>query len=125
MTRPRSRRRHGSIDPKQVHEELDAEPTVPTAPPAAAEPGWTKHQLMEASEFSGKTFDTIRKAARVKGPTHGGLRHLFDAEDLIRLIDKAEGGKFSRIGTPAARAWRAMLAEAGVAMPEVISRTRR
>ena len=122
MARPRSRRRHGSIDPQLVHEPLDSESTQPQPAPEA---GWTKHQLMEAGELSGKSMDTIRKAARVKGPTHGGLRHIFSADDLIRLIEKAEGGKFTERGAPAARAWRILLAEASIAMPEVVSRARR
>jgi hypothetical protein len=87
--------------------------------------GWTKHQLMEAAELSGKSFDTIRKAARIKGPSHGGLGHVFDAQDLFALIAKAEGGRFSQLGPSAARAWRALLTQAGIQMPAVISRARR
>jgi hypothetical protein len=90
-----------------------------------AEQGWTKQQLMQAADLSGKTFDTIRKAARVKGPSHGGLGYIFDDQDLFALIAKTESGRFSQLGPPVARAWRALLAEAGVQMPEVISRSRR
>jgi hypothetical protein len=90
-----------------------------------AEEGWTKQQLMEAADLSGKTFDTIRKAARVKGPTHGGLGYIFDEQDMFALIAKVESGRFSQIGPSAARSWRALLAEAGIQMPEVISRGRR
>ena len=80
---------------------------------------------MTAGELSAKSFDTIRKAARIPGPSHGRLKHVFGADEVIALIDKAEGGKFTERGAPAARAWRQLLAEAGVAMPEVISRRRR
>ena len=34
---------------------------------------FSKRELLEASGLSAKTFDTIRKAARVKGPGHGGM----------------------------------------------------
>lgn len=90
-----------------------------------AEEGWTKQQLMEVADLSGKTFDTIRKAARVKGPSHGGLGYIFDEQDMFALIAKVESGRFSQLGPPVARAWRTLLAEAGIKMPEVISRARR
>lgn len=126
MPRERSRRRHGSIDPKAVQdlEGLENPESSPGDAPAE-EPGWTKHQLMEVGELSGKGFDALRKAARVKGPTHGGLRHIFGTEDMFALIQKAESGKYNINGGPAARAWRTLLAEAGIAMPAVISRVRR
>lgn len=92
---------------------------------ASAGPGWSKAELVEVSGLSPKTFDTIRKAARVSGPSHGGLKHIFDAQDLIALIQKAESGKFDRIGKPAAEGWRRLLTEAGLVMPAVISRARR
>lgn len=76
--------------------------------------GWTKQELMDAAGLSAKTFDTIRKAARVKGPTHGGLTHVFGVEDLITLTKKAGGGTFTERGGPAVKAWTAMLVEAGV-----------
>ena len=88
-------------------------------------PGWTKHQLVLAAGFSPKTFDTVRKAARIKGPSHGGLGYVFGAEDLMALIDRAESGRFSRIGAPAAQAWRVLLVEAGIQMPPKISTRRR
>ncbi len=128
MPRERSRRRHGSIDPKAVHalEELEnPESPRPPGETPVEEPGWTKHDLMAAGEISGKGFDALRKAARVKGPTHGGLRHVFGVEDMFALIQKAESGKYNINGGPAAKAWRVMLAEKGIEMPSVISRVRR
>jgi hypothetical protein len=118
----RSRRRHGSIDPRNL-QDLENPETSPGDVPARI--GWTKHQLMSAGDLSGKGFDTLRKAARVKGPTHGGLRHIFSAEDLFALIQKGESGKYNIQGGPAAKAWRVFLAEAGIAMPEVISRAKK
>ena len=118
---PRSRRRHGSIDPILRDQPLDGAPSDPDTVP---EVGWTKHELMTAGDLSGRGFDTMRKAARVQGPTHGGLRHIFSADDLIRLIAKAESGKFTINGAQGAIAWRKMLAEAGIAMPDVVSRAR-
>lgn len=90
-----------------------------------AEQGWTKQQLMEAADISGKTFDTIRKAARVKGPSHGGLGYIFDEQDMFALIAKTESGRFSQLGPAVAAAWRILLKEAGIQMPETISRSRR
>ena len=87
--------------------------------------GWTKGELMAAADMSAKTFDTVRKAARIKGPTHGRLKHVFDEQDMFALIQRVDSGRFSVMGPAAARAWRALLAEAGVVMPEVISRARR
>jgi hypothetical protein len=87
--------------------------------------GWTKHELMTVGELSAKSFDTIRKAARVPGPTHGRLKHVFSAVDMFGLIQKAEGGRFTERGKPAAKAWRKLLIEAGIVMPEEISRGRR
>jgi hypothetical protein len=91
----------------------------------AAPHGWTKRELIEVAELSPRSFDTIRKAARIKGPSHGGLNHVFDQEDMFALIQKAESGKFTVLGPVAARAWRVLLVEAGIVMPEVISRGRR
>jgi hypothetical protein len=83
-----------------------------------ADNGWTKAVLVETAGISTKTFDTLRKAARVKGPSHGGLNWVFNAEDLIRLIRKAESGNFTERGRPAANAWRTLLTERGLKMPE-------
>ncbi|MBY0310883.1 MAG: hypothetical protein K2W85_02315 [Phycisphaerales bacterium] len=92
-----------------------------------ADPGatWTKGVLIEAAKISAKTFDTIRKSARVPGPSHGGLTHPYSASDLIALIQKAESGRFSEIGAPIAEAWRPLLKEAGLVMPSAISRKKR
>ncbi len=68
---------------------------------------------MEASGLSAKTFDTIRKAARVRGPGHGGMDWAFSADDVRALIHKASGGTFSERGGPAVAAWRGMLEERG------------
>lgn len=87
--------------------------------------GWTKQELVDAAGISSKTFDTMRKAARVRGPSHGGRNHVFSPEDLFALIDKAESGRFSERGGAPAAAWRTLLKEAGLRMPEQISRARR
>jgi hypothetical protein len=98
--------------------------------PSDSAPGWTKQELLDAVEahngqLSGKTFDTIRKTARVSGPSHGGRNHVFRPEDVFALIHVAEGGRFTERGPDAAKAWRALLHEAGIRMPETISRARR
>jgi hypothetical protein len=80
--------------------------------------GFTKQELVEASGLSAKTFDTIRKAARVRGPNHGGLGWVFSIEDVFTIIRRAESGTFSERGAPAALAWRALLDEHGIEMPE-------
>lgn len=79
--------------------------------------GFTKQELLDAAPISAKTFDTIRKAARVRGPGHGGLDWVFPVEDVIAIVHRAESGTFSERGAPAAAAWRAMLTEAGVVVP--------
>ncbi len=100
------------------------------AEPADQSPGWTKQELLDSVEEHGgqlstKTFDTIRKTARVSGPSHGGRNHVFSPEDLFALIHVAEGGRFTERGPDAAKAWRALLKSAGIPIPEVISRSRR
>lgn len=94
-------------------------------PPEPHPPEWTKAELVEAAGVSPKTFDTIRKAARVRGPTHGGRNHIFDGPDLIALIHRVESGRFTEIGPPIAQAWRRLLTEAGLVMPVTISMKRR
>ncbi len=79
--------------------------------------GYTKAQLLEVAPISAKTFDTIRKAARVRGPGHGGLDWVFPLADVIAIVHRAESGTFSERGAPAAAAWRAMLTEQGVRVP--------
>jgi len=76
-----------------------------------ADDGWTKQELMSASGLSAKTFDMIRKAARVRGPSHGGLGWVFSAADVETMVGRAESGRFSERGGPAAAAWRGLLAE--------------
>lgn len=79
--------------------------------------GFTKQQLLDACDLSAKSFDTLRKAARISGPSHGGLQHVFSVPDLIKLIHRAESGNFTERGAPAAKAWRAFAAENGVVVP--------
>jgi hypothetical protein len=54
-------------------------------------------------------FDTIRKAARVRGPGHGGLAWRFSEEDVRMMIQRAESGTFSERGKEPAAAWRRLL----------------
>lgn len=79
--------------------------------------GFTKQELIDASGISAKTFDTIRKAARVRGPGHGGLDWLFTLADVVALVQRAESGNFTERGGPAASAWRELLASKGVNPP--------
>lgn len=74
-------------------------------------PGWTKAELVAAAGISASTFDMIRKAARVSGPSHGGMGFVFDREALSRLVARARSGTFSERGRPAAEAWQALLDE--------------
>lgn len=71
--------------------------------------GFTKQQLLAVADLSPKTFDAIRKAARVRGPGHGGLNWVFTREDVGRLIHRAQSGTFSERGGPAAEAWQRLL----------------
>jgi hypothetical protein len=84
--------------------------------------GFTKRQLLEVADLSPKTFDTIRKAARIRGPGHGGLNWVFSIEDVVALIRRAESGTFSERGAPAAVAWRALLADEGYRLDDPPSR---
>ena len=86
----------------------------PTTDPSS---GFSKAELLEASGLSSKTFDLIRKAARIRGPGHGGLDWMFTISDVTALILRAESGNFSERGGPAAEAWRGLLAERGVKLP--------
>lgn len=78
-------------------------------PTEAPDLGWTKQELMDSGDISAKTFDLLRKAARVKGPSHGGLTHIYSVDDVVALILKGEGGTFSERAGAAATAWRALL----------------
>src|SRR5262245_14441265 len=80
--------------------------------------GFTKQELLDVSGLSAKTFDTLRKAARIRGPGHGGLNWVFSPDDVIALIHRAEGGNCTERGAPAAIAWRALLDENGINVPE-------
>jgi hypothetical protein len=86
-------------------------PSNQAASHAQEHQGWTKQALMDAAELSPKTFDTIRKAARVRGPSHGGLSWVFSRADVEALVKRAESGTFSERGPAAAAAWRKLLAE--------------
>lgn len=72
--------------------------------------GFSKQELIEAASISPKVFDSIRKAARVRGPGHGGLNWIFSREDVEALIHRARSGTFSDRGAPAAEAWERLLA---------------
>ena len=80
------------------------------------ESGWTKQELLDASGLSAKTFDSLRKAARVRGPSHGGLNWLFSVDDVVALTQRAESGKWTERGGPASAGWRALLAERGITL---------
>lgn len=80
--------------------------------------GMTKGELLEACNLSGKSFDTLRKAARISGPSHGGLNHVFSYDDVAALIRRAESGHFIDRCADAARAWRTLLAERGVPLDD-------
>lgn len=82
--------------------------------------GISKQELLDAAStgpaasLSPKTFDLIRKAARIRGPGHGGHTWVFPIDDVIALIRRAESGGFTDRGAPAAAAWRSLLAQRGV-----------
>ncbi len=73
---------------------------------------------MAAGDLSAKTFDLIRKAARVRGPSHGGLAWVFSPADVGALVQRAESGSFTERGGLAAAAWRRLLQESGVEIAE-------
>jgi hypothetical protein len=75
--------------------------------------GWTKAELVEACGLSAKTFDTVRKAARVRGPSHGGLNWVFSREDVEAMIHRAESGRFTEVGPGMADAWRKLMQGGG------------
>lgn len=79
--------------------------------------GVSKADLLETAAISSKTFDMFRKAARVTGPNHGGLKYIFTIDEVTLLILKAESGKFTERGPAAALAWRTLLVEKGVSLP--------
>lgn len=78
-----------------------------------ASEGFTKQQLMEAANISANTFDRLRRAARIKGPSHGGLAWVIPFGDIQFLIRTAENGKHTEMGPPCALAWRQLLREHG------------
>lgn len=82
--------------------------------------GITKQELCDAGDISPKTFDLLRKAARVKGPSHGGNLWVFSFEDVAALIRRAESGSFTERGGFAAKAWRALLAEQGIELEAAV-----
>ena len=87
----------------------DHRPAAP--PPSQPARGWTKQELLEVCDLSPKAFDTIRKAARVRGPSHGGLSWVFSSDDVLALIHRARSGTFTEIGPAAADAWQRLLNE--------------
>jgi hypothetical protein len=73
-------------------------------------PGFTKKQLLEAASVSPKIFDSIRKAARVSGPPHGGLSWLFPPPDIRTMIAQArKKTQTDRGGQRIAQAWEDLL----------------
>lgn len=76
--------------------------------------GFTKQELLDAGLISAKTFDLIRKTARVKGPSHGGLNWMFSREDVKALVHAAGGGRFTERGPGPAAAWERLLAGEGL-----------
>ncbi len=87
------------------------------SPRDTTSPGFSKAQLIEAAAISAKSFDNIRRTARVKGPSHGGLNWHIPVDDILTMIRVAEGGRFSQTGKPVAEAWRALLIEHGHLAP--------
>ena len=79
---------------------------------------FSKQQLLEAADISSKTFDAIRKAARVRGPGHGGLNWMFSRADIQAIIRKARSGQFTERGPAAAEAWKLMLENGAPAEPD-------
>lgn len=71
--------------------------------------GFTKQELLEVGNVSAKVFDSIRKAARVRGPSHGGLNWVFTREDVKTLIKRARAGNFSERGPGPADAWERLM----------------
>jgi hypothetical protein len=84
--------------------------------------GITKQELCDAGDISAKTFDLMRKAARVRGPSHGGLTFVFTFEDVAALIKRAESGSFTERGGFAAKAWRALLLEQGIELEPAVAK---
>lgn len=82
--------------------------------------GITKQELCEAGDISAKTFDLMRKAARIKGPSHGGNTWVFTYEDIAALIKRAESGSFTERGGFAAKAWRSLLLEQGIELEPAV-----
>ncbi len=82
--------------------------------------GITKQELCDAGDISAKTFDMLRKAARVRGPSHGGNTWVFTLEDIAMLIKKAESGSFTERGAFAAKAWRRLLEEQGIELEPMV-----
>jgi hypothetical protein len=78
--------------------------------PNDTDPGaFSKQQLLDAAAISAKVFDAIRKAARVRGPGHGGLNWMFSRSDIEAMIHRAQSGTFTERGKPAAEAWTRLL----------------
>lgn len=75
--------------------------------------GFTKRDLLEAGAISAKSFDTMRKVARIRGPSHGCLDWVFSYDDVRALIRTAEGGRYTLTGGPVAAGWRTIMAERG------------
>lgn len=85
-------------------------PRRETSNDAPAREGFSKQELLEAAGVSAKVFDSLRKAARVRGPSHGGLTWVFSRDDVRALIHRARSGNFTDHGPGAAEAWERMMA---------------
>ncbi len=64
---------------------------------------------MHAAKITAGLFDSIRKAARVRGPAHGGMDWAFSRTDVEALIHRARDGRFRALASDAAAAWEALL----------------
>lgn len=83
-------------------------------PPSDPNLVFTKRELLEAAGgLSSGVFDTLRKAARVKGPGHGGLDWEFSVDDVRALIHRAGSGNFTERGEKAVPGWQALLESRG------------
>lgn len=79
------------------------------SPRETPEGAFSKRELMHAAKMSAGLFDSIRKAARVRGPAHGGMDWAFSREDVLALIHRARDGRFRPLAIGASQAWETLL----------------
>lgn len=72
--------------------------------------GFTKRELMEAAGVTSGMFDVVRRAARVRGPSHGGMDWVYSREDVMTMARKAQDGNLRERAGDAGKAWEALLA---------------